>query len=113
MVTDDFQTTLKDDAAAATAPPAALDGVQLQAGQFVEVMVRGHWTRWQLTWASPHELLYMFTDAQGRPESMTRQILEQLLALGAMRLLPVASLVDGALDAVARDALENSARLAR
>jgi len=109
----DFQPTQKDDATAARAVGDAIDADRLQPGHFVEVMVRGQWIRWQLTWASPHGLLYMFTDAEGRPESMTRQILEKLVALGAMRPLPSQSLVDGALDAVAREALENSARTTR
>jgi len=108
---DDFQPTERAGAAAARAPGDSFDVGQLQPGHFVEVMVRGHWTRWQLTWASPHGLLYMFTDAEGRPESMTRQIVEKLVALGAMRPLPSQSLVDGALDALAREALQNSARL--
>lgn len=91
-------------------PAGEGEAVALQVGQFIEVVVRGQWKRWQLTWTSPHGMLYMFTDATGRPESMTRQMMEKLMAIGAVRLLPSGSVVDGALDAVARDALEQSAR---
>ncbi|MDF2463505.1 MAG: hypothetical protein K0Q43_1740 [Ramlibacter sp.] len=91
------------------AAPPPVDS--LQPGHYVEVLVRGSWSRWRLTWASPHGSMLMFTDAQGQPESMTRQMLEKMVELGAVRLLPSASVVDGALDAVALAALETSARL--
>jgi hypothetical protein len=82
----------------------------LTAGQFIEVQVRGAWARWKLAWSSPHGTMLMFTDAGGRPESMTRQTLAQMLDAGSARLLEGGSVVDSALDAVAQAALENSSQ---
>jgi hypothetical protein len=106
-----FQSTQREPEAEhdAALPSAHVD--TLQPGHYIEVMVRGSWTRWRLTWSSPHGSMLMFTDAAGQPESMTRQMLEKMVELGAVRLLPSGSVVDGALDAVALAALETSARL--
>ncbi len=84
---------------------------QLTPGQYVEVLQDGQWTRQRMTWASPHGVGFIFVDASGNPESMTRDVLAQLLDSGVMRLLASGSVVDGALDAVAQTALENSTQL--
>jgi hypothetical protein len=106
-----FQATRPLPAAQRDTQPTPPPVDSLQPGHYVEVLVRGSWTRWRLTWASPHGSMLMFTDAAGQPESMTRQMLEKMVELGALRLLPSSSVVDGALDAVALAALETSARL--
>lgn len=93
--------------APATAGPEPA-GAELQAGQFVEVMVRGSWARWRLSWASPHGSMLMFTNAEGRAESMTRQMYTRMVELGAVRPMPKLSVIDQALDGVAQLALENS-----
>lgn len=80
----------------------------LAPGAWVE-MFDGQWARWQLTWASPHGTLFMFTHASGKTQSMTRRLLEKLLAAGTLRMVSSQAVVDGALDAVAQAAFRNSA----
>jgi hypothetical protein len=85
----------------------ALPQLGLQPGAWVE-MFDGHWARWQLTWASPHGTLFLFTHASGKTQSMTRRLLEKMLAADTLRMVSGQALVDGALDAVAHTALQNS-----
>lgn len=94
------------------APPIA-SVKELVLGVWVDLFLDRAWSRWQLTWATPHSLLFMFTDASGKSRSITRSMLEKLLACGALRIVAQQTLVDGALDAVAGLALRNSADLAR
>ncbi|MDP3137899.1 MAG: DUF1631 family protein [Burkholderiaceae bacterium] len=97
--------------AAQAAPVAPVDVSQLPAitpGAWVELFVHRRWVRSQLTWASPHGTLYMFTSAGGGNHSMTRQTLDQMLAAGELRLISSQAVVDGALDAVAQTAMRNS-----
>ncbi|RYY48458.1 MAG: DUF1631 family protein, partial [Comamonadaceae bacterium] len=89
--------------------PETLPPVELELGAWVELLGEGaEWGRWQLTWHSPHGLLFMFTHASGASRSMTRRRLQQMLADGALRLVSTHAVVDGALDAVAREAWRNS-----
>jgi len=106
-----FQSTRHEPAAPQDAQSPSPHVDTLQPGHYVEILVRGSWTRWRLTWSSPHGSMLMFTDSAGQPESMTRQMLEKMVELGAVRLLPSGSVVDGALDAVALAALEKSTQL--
>jgi hypothetical protein len=85
----------------------ALRELGLKPGAWVE-MFDGQWGRWQLTWASPHGTLFMFAHASGKTQSMTRRLLERLLAAGTLRMVSSQAVVDGALDAVAQAALRNS-----
>lgn len=85
-----------------TLPPA-----ELVAGSYVDLLADG-WERWQLTWSSPHGLLFMFTHASGTTRSMTRRKLQQTHAHGTLRLVSAHPVVDGALDAVAQAAWRNS-----
>lgn len=87
-------------------PPVAAP--QLAPGAWVELLMEGHWVRAQLTWASPHGTLFMFTQANGANHSMTRQSLDQLHGAGQLRVLAHQAVVEGALDAVAQAALRNS-----
>ena len=50
----------------------------------------------------------MFTGASGKVQSMTLRSLTRLFAEGKVRLLAVQSLMEAALDEVARTALHNS-----
>lgn len=92
---------------AASAWSESLPPVDLEIGAWVELLGEG-WERWQLSWASPHGLLFLFTQASGLTRSMTRRRLQQMLAEGALRLVSAGAVVDGALDAVAREAWRNS-----
>jgi hypothetical protein len=80
----------------------------LQPGAWVEMLTENGWNRMQLTWASPHGTLFMFSDAGGKTHSMTRRLLDQLVAAQSLRLVSDHALVDGALDAVAQAAVSNS-----
>jgi hypothetical protein len=84
-----------------------LPPLDLQPGAWIE-MFDGRWSRWQLTWASPHSTLYMFTHGTGKTQSMTRRLLHKMLAAGTVRTVAQQTVVDGALDAVAQAALRNS-----
>ncbi|HMA07325.1 MAG TPA: DUF1631 family protein, partial [Ramlibacter sp.] len=98
----------KDTEPLASEPPTALPAAGLQPGAWVDVFLRGAWSRWQLTWASPHSLMFMFTDGAGKHQSMTRTMLDKMIALGALRILSQQTVLEGALDAVAEQALRNS-----
>jgi hypothetical protein len=97
----------------ATQPPEP-DGLpelpvdHLQPGAWVEMLTGQGWQRFQVTWASPHGTLFMFTGKGGEPQSMTRRLLAKMLQGGTLKLISAQALVDGALDAVAETALRNS-----
>jgi len=81
---------------------------QFQPGAWIEMLTANGWERFQVTWASPHGTLFMFTGKSGQPHSMTRQLLAKLLKSGAIKLVSAQAVVDGALDAVVEKALRNS-----
>jgi hypothetical protein len=92
------------------APPSENDTLpppELEIGAYVDLLGTG-WERWQLTWASPHGLLFMFAHASGSTRSMTRRKLHAMMAQGSLRLVSSHPVVEGALDAVARAAWRNS-----
>lgn len=100
----------EDAALAAHADDAAPVGAAgLALGTWVELMVDGQWLRVQLTWATPHATLFMFTSLTGTAHSMSRRTLERLRAQGQMRVVAGRHVVDEALDQVAQAALRNSA----
>lgn len=80
----------------------------LRIGAWVELRVQGQWQRVQLTWASPHQTLFMFTSPTGTAHSMSRRTLERLHDGGRIRVVAGRNLVDEALDQVAKAALRNS-----
>jgi hypothetical protein len=80
----------------------------LELGCWVELMVNDQWVRTQLTWASPHGTLFLFTSAAGAPQSMTRRSRDKLVASGQLRVISGQPVVDGALNVVAQLAMRNS-----
>lgn len=80
----------------------------LPLGSWVELQTGGNWARTQLTWSSPHGTLFLFTNSVGNMQSMTRKSRDRLVAGGQLRLISGQPVVDGALDAVAKTALQNS-----
>lgn len=86
----------------------AIPNDDLPLGSWVELLVDSNWVRTQLTWASPHGTLYLFTSAIGTSQSMTRRSRDRLVAAGSLRVISGAPVVDGALNAVAQIALRNS-----
>jgi hypothetical protein len=89
----------------AVAPPV---DAELPIGTWVELQVNGQWARTQLSWASPHGTLFLFTSAFGSTQSMSLRTRNKMLAAGTLRVISSQHLVDGALDAVAQTALLNS-----
>ena len=91
-------------------PPAA---ISLPVGAWVEMRVNEGWVRTQLSWASPHGTLFLFTSVYGKTQSMTRRSRDKLLANGTLRVVSGQAVVDGALDAVLQSAVLNSLDLRR
>ncbi|HZY17941.1 MAG TPA: DUF1631 family protein [Ramlibacter sp.] len=81
---------------------------ELRTGAWAELMVQGQWTRVQLTWASPHGTLFMFTALAGTAHSMSRRTLDRLRSQGLLRVVAGRNVVDDAFDQVAQAALKNS-----
>jgi hypothetical protein len=92
------------EAAAATPVRAG----EMQTGTWVELIVNNQWVRAQLTWASPHATLFMFTSLAGTAHSMSRRTLDRLRAQGQIKIVAERHVVDEALDQVAKAALKNS-----
>lgn len=80
----------------------------LALGSWIELKTDGQWVRTQLTWASPHGTLFLFTNGFGATQSMTRRSRDKLLAAGHLRLVSAKAVVEGALNAVAQTAMRNS-----
>ena len=87
--------------------PAQTQLDQLVLGGWVALMAEGSWTRTRLTWASPNGTLFLFADALGYMQSLTRGACERLFAAGHIRAIS-AHLVEDALNAVAETAMRNS-----
>ncbi|HSW19383.1 MAG TPA: DUF1631 family protein [Ramlibacter sp.] len=92
---------------AAESLDASAEG-ELPIGTWVELQVQGQSLRVQLTWASPHQTLFMFSSPTGTAHSMSRRTLDRLRAQGRMQVLAGRNLVEEALDEVAKAALLNS-----
>lgn len=88
--------------------PEPVGAAELRTGTWLELMVNGGWLRVQLTWASPHATLFMFTSQAGSAHSMSRRTLERLRGQGMMRVIADRNVVDEAFDQVAKAALRNS-----
>ena len=88
--------------------PEPVGAADIRTGTWVELMVNGNWLRVQLTWASPHATLFMFTSLAGTAHSMSRRTLERLRGQGLMKVVADRNVVDDAFDQVAKAALRNS-----
>jgi hypothetical protein len=88
--------------------PEPVGAADLRTGTWLELMVNGNWLRVQLTWASPHATLFMFTSVAGTAHSMSRRTLERLRGQGMMKVVADRNVVDDAFDHVAKVALRNS-----
>ncbi|MDO8903503.1 DUF1631 family protein [Hydrogenophaga sp.] len=82
----------------------------ISVGTWVDVWHEGQPMRAQLTWASPHNTMFLFTAGSGRSLSMTRRGLDNLLANNRLRVVANHGLIDDALDEIARQAWINSSR---
>lgn len=98
-----------EDEALPLLPPLANEALPtLELGNWVEMNTGRGWQRSQLTWASPHGTLFLFTRPDGSTQSMTRRMRERMMREGLMRVLSTQPVVAGALDEVARTALRNT-----
>ncbi len=88
--------------------PAQPQVADLTLGSWVEMMVNGQWIRTQLTWASPHGTLFLFTSVFGTTQSMTRRSRDKMVEAGDLRIISGQPVVEGALNAVAQQAMRNS-----
>jgi hypothetical protein len=77
----------------------------LPLGSWMELLVDGKWVRTQLTWASPHGTLYLFTSATGASHSMTRRSRDRLVSAGNLRMVFGTPAADGALVAMVQAAM--------
>jgi len=80
----------------------------LRPGAWIELTRDGVVLRAQLTWASPHNTLFMFASAGGRTHSMTRRALERLQQAGALRTVAAEGMVEHAFDSAARKAMPDA-----
>jgi hypothetical protein len=67
--------------------------------------------RCQLSWASPHSTMFLFTTAKGRSISLTRRGIDRLIERGRLRVVAGQGVVDEALDEVTRQAFRNSVKV--
>ncbi|WP_439520123.1 DUF1631 family protein [Hydrogenophaga sp.] len=89
---------------------AGQHAANLPVGTWVDISQDGQAVRWQITWASPHGTLFLFTGANGRSLSMTKRGLDRLQEQNRLRVVADHGVVDEALDEVARQAWLNSAK---
>jgi hypothetical protein len=81
---------------------------RLKVGDWVELFASGQWAQAKLTWATPQGTLFLFTGLQGRTHSMTRRLLDRMSQEQHLRIGQPVTVVDQALDSVARVAMRNS-----
>ncbi|XDF37198.1 DUF1631 family protein [Paracidovorax avenae] len=67
---------------------ANASGSELSIGTWVELTTNHRAVHTQLTWASPHHTLFLFTAPDGSTQSMTRRVRDKLMAEGALKVLP-------------------------
>jgi Protein of unknown function (DUF1631) len=92
----------------AEAAARTISDADFALGSWVEMWVNGRWQRTQLTWASPHGTLFLFTGVFGTTQSMNRRSRDKLLATGRLRLVSGQAVDEEALNAVAQTAMRNS-----
>jgi hypothetical protein len=114
MAMDDAVDVLNASVAESQIPTYETDAVPdpvlavLSEGCWVELRVTRAWSRTQLTWISPQKSMYLFTDVQGRAQSMTKRMLLRLRQAGAFKVVSEQPVVEDALDAVVHTAMVNS-----
>jgi hypothetical protein len=83
--------------------------IAIALGDWIELLTHdSHWMRAQLTWVSPQRTLFMFMGEGGRSHSMTNRVLQHLLKHQLAKIAVQRSVLNGALDTVARTAFRNS-----
>ena len=99
----------QDPASARLSSQNGLNGsMELNLGDWVDLLVEMQWLRAQLTWVNPENTLFMFTSYGGRKHSMTSRVLRHLAKLELVKVVSRRGVLEGALDSVARTAMLNS-----
>ncbi|HTH11288.1 MAG TPA: peptidase, partial [Acidovorax sp.] len=78
-------------------------------GAWVELVTNGRVVHTQLTWASPHGTLFLFTAADASTQSMTRRMRDKLAAEGLLRVVPATAMASDAAPAKASRRSEGGA----
>ena len=79
--------------------PAEIE-TQFVVGAWIELTTNRRKVRTQLTWASPHHTLFLFTAADGSTQSMTRRMRDKLAVEGTLRVISAQPVVARAIDAL-------------
>jgi len=74
----------------AISPSRIPDNPIPKLGQWVDITKNQHIVRAQLTWHSPNQMIFMFTNEDGSTLSMTRRMIDRLAAEGMFTPLPPA-----------------------
>ena len=82
--------------------------IEFDLGDWVDLFVDMQWMRAELTWISPQNTLFMFTSQGVRKHSMSSRVLRHLIRLDLVKIVSQQGVVEGALDSVARTAMQNS-----
>ncbi len=78
-----------EDSAQAPVADAAPDPyADFVIGAWVELVTNGRVVKTQLTWASPHGTLFLFTAADASTQSMTRRMRDKLASEGMLKVVP-------------------------
>lgn len=94
----DTQPPSPDGEGAPSPTKSAAHGLEMNVGTWVNLLVDDKWERTQLSWIGSHGNLFLFTNAYGHTQSMTRRLLDKLLARGSLRVISGQTVVAGALD---------------
>lgn len=90
-----------------------LEALRLQIGVWIELKIKGQWTRAQLTWQSPRKTMFVFVSGSGTAHSMSSSSLENMMAEGKVRLISEKRVLDSAIDAAASSTLRNAVQNAQ
>ena len=101
----------KPEAEADNASP--LEALRLQIGVWIELKIKGQWTRAQLTWQSPRKTMFVFVSGSGTAHSMSSNSLEGMMADGKVRLISDKHVLDSAIDAAASATLRHAVQNAQ
>ena len=69
-------------------------------GAWIELITNRRKVRTQLTWASPHHTLFLFTAPDGSTQTMTRRMRDKLAAEGTLRVISTQPVVGRAMEAL-------------
>lgn len=88
-------------------PPRLPD---LRLGSWWDLVIDSVSHRWRLDWVGPGAKVFLFADVAGQTHALSRLSVERLAVANAIVAVAAAPSVTGAFDAVARAALQASAR---